>query len=63
MKILAIDLGKFQSVACVYENSFVTVATKPGDMHDLLATHHPQRLVIEIGSAAGWIHDLAMTWP
>src|SRR5690606_10471786 len=65
MKILAIDLGKFKSVACVYqsstgEHSFVTVATKPGDIHGLLTTHRPQRVVIEIGSAAGWIHDLAV---
>lgn len=66
MKILAIDLGKFKSVACVYESStgehsFVTVATKPDAIHDLLTTHEPQRVVIEIGSAAGWVHDLALT--
>jgi len=66
VKILAIDLGKFKSVACVYESStgehsFVTVATKPGAIHDLLTAHEPQRVVIEIGSAAGWVHDLALT--
>ncbi|WP_437191107.1 IS110 family transposase [Planctomicrobium sp. SH527] len=65
MKILAIDLGKFKSVACVYESatgehSFTSVSTKPSDIYDLLTTHHPQRVVIEIGSAAGWIHDLAV---
>ena len=66
MKILAIDLGKFKSAACVYESStgehsFTTVRTKPGDIHDLLATHRPQRVVVEIGSAAGWVHDMALT--
>lgn len=66
MKILAIDLGKFKSVACVYESaagehSFVTVSTKPGTIHDLLAAHRPERVVVEIGPAAGWIHDLALT--
>ena len=66
MKILAIDLGKFQSVACVYgsstcECSSTDVFTKPSDIHDLLATNHPQRVVIEFDSAAGCIHDLAVT--
>lgn len=66
MKILALDLGKFQSVACLYESStgehsFTSVSTNPSDIHDLLTTHQPQCVVIEIGSAAGWIHDLAVT--
>lgn len=66
MKILAIDLGKFKSVACVYESTtgehtFPTVSTKPGDIHDLRASHRPERVVVEIGSAAGWVHDLAPT--
>jgi transposase len=37
------------------------VRTKPGDIHDLLATRRPQRVVVEIGSAAGWVHDMALT--
>lgn len=66
MKILAIDLGKFKSTACIYESStgehsFLTVRTKPGDIHDLLAALRPQRVVVEIGSAAGWVHDMALT--
>ena len=60
MKILAIDLGKFESATCVYESStgehsFEAVRTKPGDIHDLLAAQQPQRVVVEIGSAAGWV--------
>jgi transposase len=66
VRILAIDLGKFKSVACVYESStgehsFTTVPTKPGEIHDLMATHYPHRVVVEIGSAAGWVHDMALT--
>lgn len=64
MKILAIDLGKFKSVACDFdastgEHTFVTVPTRPAAFHDLLADASPRRLVIEIGSVAGWVKDLA----
>lgn len=64
MKILAIDLGKFKSVACDFhsttgEHAFVTVPTRPAVLHDLLVDHQPDRLVIEVGSAAGWVKDLA----
>ncbi len=42
MKILSLDLGKFKSVACIYnsqsaEHSFVTIPTRSLDVHDLLA--------------------------
>jgi len=52
MKILAIDLGKFKSVACVYESTtgehtFSTVSTKPGDLQDLFSKHRPERVFIE----------------
>jgi len=64
MNILAIDLGKFKSVACIYdthagEHHFTTVATAPVAFHALLTEHQPDRLVIEIGSAAGWVKDMA----
>lgn len=63
-RILAIDLGKFKSVACLFntgdgEYSFQTVQTNPAVFQDLLATTSPDRIVIEIGSQAGWIADLA----
>ncbi len=62
--ILAIDLGKFKSVACIYDTSttkhrFRTVATSPGELHDLLVEVSPDRLVIEVCGIAGWIYDLA----
>ncbi len=64
MLILAIDLGKFKSVACVYDTNklthrFQTLPTRPQTMHDLIVEVQPQRLVIEVGPAAGWIRDMA----
>lgn len=63
MNILAIDLGKFKSVACRYEaasgaHRFTTIPTTPAAVHDLLVERRPERVVIEIGSAAGWVKDL-----
>lgn len=62
-KILAIDLGKFKSVACVYrgakqEMEYRTIPTRPQAMHDLIAEVGPERVVIEVGSSAGWVKDL-----
>ena len=61
---MAIDLGKFKSVACVYESvdrehRFETLATTPSAIHDLVVKESPDRMVIEIGSQAGWVCDLA----
>jgi len=63
-KILAIDMGKFKSVACVYdmeisEHTFKTVMTSPQTFHDLFVEQQPDRIVIEVGSQAGWVCDLA----
>ena len=57
MEILAIDLGKFKSVACVYgggegQPTFQTVRTVPAALHDLIVEVQPSRVVIEIGAAA-----------
>ena len=62
--ILAIDLGKFKSVACRYDagtgaHAFETIATNPSAVHDLLIEANPQLLVIEACGACGWIADLA----
>ncbi len=62
--ILALDLGKFKSVACRYdpvtgEHAFETIATTPPAVHDLLIEASPAVLVIEACSASGWISDLA----
>lgn len=63
MKILALDLGKYKSVACVYETAslthrFVTIVTTPQALHDLLVEEEPERMVIESCPLAGWVSDL-----
>ncbi len=62
--VLAVDLGKFKSVACRYdpatgEHAFQTIATTPPAVHDLLIESSPSVLVIEACSVCGWISDLA----
>ena len=62
--ILAIDLGKFRSVACRYDaatgsHAFATVATRPAAVHDLLIHVAPAVLVVEACNVCGWVHDLA----
>ena len=64
MKILAIDLGKVKSVACDYasdtgEHSFQACRTVPEALEALFVRRRPDRVVIEVGSSAGWITDLA----
>src|SRR5215467_14400996 len=63
MRILALDLGKYKTVACDYEaetgrHRFVTVLTTPKALHDLMVDREPQRVMIEICSMAGWVSDL-----
>jgi transposase len=62
--ILAMDLGKFRSVACVFDpatgdHTFETIATTPAAVHDLLIKTAPSVLVIEACNVCGWISDLA----
>lgn len=64
MKILALDLGKFKSVACIYraedgEHEFRTIKTAYLEVGGLLGNVKPDRFVIEISPLAGWVGDLA----
>ena len=69
-RIVAIDLGKFNSVVCDYDpattaHSFVTVQTTPQTMHDLLVEHAgedpSQTLVVfETCDCGGWVYDIAV---
>ena len=62
-RILAIDLGKFNSVACIYDpithqHQFVSTQTSPQMIHDLLVNHQTAErshtlLVIETCDVAG----------
>ena len=70
-RLLALDLGKFTSVLCVYDpqapeaHRFVPgVRTTPAALHDLLVAHATDDpaatlLVIETCDVAGWVFDLA----
>jgi len=64
MKILALDLGKFKTVGCQYDThtgdvSYTKVKMAPFIIHQLFTGRRPDRIVFEIGPAAGWVHDIA----
>jgi transposase len=58
MKILAIDLGKFNSVACSFDTTnnqsqFETIATQRWAVEQLLNQTNPEQIVIETSSVTG----------
>jgi transposase len=62
MKILAIDLGKFNSVACLLDTAtnqseFETLPTQRWALEQLLNKLHPDQVLIETCSISGWVHD------
>jgi transposase len=61
--ILAVDLGKYNSVLCWHEpdsraEQFLTVATTPDELRRALMRRPLARVVFEACSQAGWVHDL-----
>jgi len=61
--ILAVDLGKYNSVLCWYQSdtrsaAFRTVATTPEDLRRELTRQPVSPVVFEACSQAGWVHDL-----
>ena len=63
MKILALDLGKFNSMACVFNSKSKKqrtqlVKSERGYLKTLLKTTKPDLVVMEACSASGWVHDL-----
>ncbi len=63
MKILALDLGKTKTVACEYEVAagearYTTIKTRRDVIHDFIVKYGPDRVVFEIGLAAGWLSDM-----
>ena len=61
--ILAIDLGKYKSVACVHdpdsgEIRFTTFDTSRAEVQRLLVKEEPGVVIIEACLLAGWVHDL-----
>jgi transposase len=64
MNILAMDLGKNNTVICNYdsetgEHKFTKVKTMPQEIHDMLVGNVPDRVVFEIGALTGWVYDIA----
>jgi transposase len=62
--ILAIDLGRYKSVACVYDrrthgHTFRKVDMTPEAVDRLLARHPGAVVVVEACANAGWVHDRA----
>ena len=70
-KIIALDLGKFKTVACVMDvatrtHVFETIDMSPANVHGLVArqvTTPPgdTLVVFETCDTAGWVHDLCTT--
>src|SRR5690242_10748876 len=63
--ILAIDLGKYKSVACVYDEGtgefrFATFDTGRAELRALLGKEQPGFVIIEACLLAGWVHDLCV---
>jgi transposase len=61
--ILAIDLGKYKSVACVHDQAtgeicFTTFETTRAELRRLIDKHQPAVVIIEACLLAGWVHDL-----
>src|SRR5262245_24459988 len=62
-RILAIDLGKYKSVVCDYDNNsgevvFTTIETTRIELHKQLSKRQPDVVVIEACALSGWVHDL-----
>jgi len=61
--ILALDLGKYKSVACAYPGDpadarFESLTTDREHLRKLFAKHRPALVVFEACALAGWVHDL-----
>jgi len=64
MKILAMDLGKRNTVVCFYDSEtaearYRKITTLAQEIHDVIAEYEPGRVVFEVCSIAGWVYDIA----
>lgn len=63
MKILGIDLGKYNSVACLLDSEtqetlFFSFKSFPDEFRALFKQAVPDLVVIEACTLTGWVHDL-----
>jgi transposase len=61
--ILALDLGKYKSVACAYDGDpatarFYTLNTTREELRQLFERHRAAVVVVEACALSGWVHDL-----
>ncbi len=66
MKIVALDLGKFNSVVCNFDSktrkaTFTTVATRQDYLNSVFAKCDADLVVMEACGPSGWINDLAQS--
>jgi transposase len=64
-RILAVDLGKYKSVGCLYqpgggEVEFLAFETTREELTRRLKEHRPGVVVIEACALSGWVHDLCV---
>ncbi len=65
MKILAIDLGKFNCVSCLLDTEsnateFDTFKTYRREFKEILHRTQPDLVVVETCSITGWVNDLCV---
>src|SRR5262245_61013268 len=64
--ILAIDLGKYKSVACLdrpgHNSRFTTLPTSRRELTTLLERYRPTVVLIEACLLAGWVRDLCVEY-
>ncbi|MFN9434102.1 MAG: hypothetical protein ACK6DC_04075 [Planctomycetota bacterium] len=66
MKILALDLGKFNTMCCFFDtktrkHSFLNAPTERNYLNTLFKNHKVDCVVMEACGPPGWINDLAIS--
>ena len=66
MKILALDLGKFNTMCCFFDtktrkHSFLNAPTERNYLNTLFKNHKVDCVVMEACGPSGWINDLAIS--
>ena len=66
MKILALDIGKFNTMCCFYDSktrkhSFLNATTGQNYLKTLFKTHKCDLVVMEACGPSRWINDLAIS--
>ena len=66
MKILALDLGKFNTMCCFFDSKtrkheFLNATTDRNYFEIIFKKHKPDLVVMEACGPSGWINDLAQS--